>query len=146
MTSSITRFYGIASHGSFSPIVEGSTTAGSGATYTVSLGTWTERDEVVNLSFRVVYSGLGEGAAGTLYIRCPNAPLPGFETPISFYLSGVATGAGAGDQICAVITNVDNTTIIRFDILDVGGGGATSGVNIVNAAAATIAGSCTFHV
>jgi len=139
--TTVSRVYGLAYSGSFSPVVEGSTTEGSGTNYVQSLGHFVVRDGACSLSFRVVYNNL-TGAVGDLHVRCPDAPLPNYTVPIAFYLEGYSTGIGAGDTIQATINNIDSTCVIKFHIVDLAGGGAATDVSV--GASGTISGTVTY--
>ncbi len=140
--TSVVRTYGIATWGTFSPVVQGGTTEGSGAIYTQNVGVFVSRDGIASLQFRTTYSNL-IGGVGNLWVRLPGVPLPSFETPVTFWFQGVALGLGAGETLQATIVNIDSMAIIRFFVVDLAGGGAAVAVDVPTSA--DIGGSVVYH-
>lgn len=133
--------YGTAQFGSFSPVAQGATTAGTG-TYTTQLGRFVKRDGAVQISLRVQWTALAGPPAGRLQIRCPGVPAPTFETPLSFSLQ---SGAIDTTRTEAVISSDGANTLIDF--FDVDATGARSNVDSADASytgGATISCSGTF--
>jgi hypothetical protein len=112
--ATIVRSYGTAQYGSTSPIAQGSTTAGSGATYTTALCDWIERDGFVTLTFNMTYTGLAGGLVGRQQVRLPGAPLPKYSVIGSCSITGTggAIGGGVDHILESYISNLDSTTVV----------------------------------
>jgi hypothetical protein len=119
MTSELLNWY---EEGTFTPTVEGSTTAGT-ATYTVQVGRYTRIGNRVMFNLTVVYSG--HTGTGNLYVTgypFTSADVANTDCPVSIYIDGIALSANNVVQTIFF----RGTKIVSLQQYPVGGGAATA--------------------
>ena len=113
MTSELLNDY---EEGTFLPVVEGSSTAGS-ATYSTQIGRYTKVGRLVTFNLRVIYTG----GTGTGNLRVAGLPFTtGFGANYAIYSENIALTAG----YIAVSSSASSVTSIGIDQIPTGGGGA----------------------
>ena len=102
--------------GTFLPVVEGSSTAGS-ATYSTQNARYTKVGRLVTFNLRVIYTG----GTGTGNLRVAGLPFTtGFGANYATYSENIALTAG----YIAVSSSASSVTSIGIDQIPTGGGGA----------------------
>ena len=102
--------------GTFLPVVEGTSTAGS-ATYSTQIARYTKVGRLVTFSLRVIYTG-GTGIGN---LRVAGLPFTtGFGANYAIYSENIALTAG----YIAVSSSASSVTSIGIDQIPTGGGGA----------------------
>ena len=102
--------------GTFTPTVEGTSTAGS-ATYSTQIARYTKVGRLVTFNLRVIYTG----GTGTGNLRVAGLPFTtGFGANYAIYSENIALTAG----YIAVSSSASSVTSIGIDQIPTGGGGA----------------------
>ena len=109
------RVYGTATFSTFSPVPQGSTTAGAGATFTTTFGRALLRDGFCQFNFRIVFTGLVGGVGNVQISLGPNMPLPIETVPVTISLqrNGVDIPQGA-NYLEGTISNINNVAVIEL--------------------------------
>jgi hypothetical protein len=118
VTSQLLNWY---EQGTFTPVVQGSTTAGT-ASYSVQIGQYTRIGNRVLFNLRIVYTG----GTGTGNLRVGGLPFTSNSAMAGAAVNIIAENIAATANNVFVSVVAVNATYVGIDQLPTGGGGATA--------------------